>query len=78
MFNDLGCINVLEAPHLPPKTIRAPIHMIREIRLTLGPLPIHLEVGGDEDVYISTDLFSAFAKWSDELAEDTADPSALN
>lgn len=77
MFNDLGCINVLEAQNLPPKTIRAPLHMIREIRLTLGPLPIHFEIGADEDVYISTDLFSAFAKWSDEL-EGGCDQSDLN
>jgi hypothetical protein len=65
MHNSLQTLRVVEDPRLPRNTMRAPLAVILEIKRTLGRCGIHFEIGDDEDVYFSNDLFAIFAHWQD-------------
>jgi len=67
--SQLGDLELLEAGDLPARTLMAPLPLIREIRLVLGKSSINLLVGEDSAVYVSTDLFEAYAAWDDRRTD---------
>lgn len=66
----LGELDLQESVELPPRTLVAPLSIIREIRLTLGgESPINLVVGASDVVLISTDLFEAYDVWDGQRTD---------
>jgi hypothetical protein len=65
----LGDLDLVEAADLPPKTLVAPLSIIREIRLLLGPLAIQMLVGTTDAVLVSSDLFDAYSAWDEERTD---------
>lgn len=66
----LGELDLQESVELPPRTLVAPLSIIREIRLTLGHnAPINLVVGVGEVVLISSDLFEAYDIWDGQRTD---------
>jgi hypothetical protein len=65
MYELLHSLRVVEDPHLPRSTMRAPLSLIREIQCTIGPCGIRLEISEDEYIHFSTDLFAIFSQWQD-------------
>ena len=84
MIGDLCDLELIEDPELPPRTLVAPLLVVREIRSALGPVTFNLIVGDKQAVHISSDLFEAFGAWdarANEAGEQPADdapPSDLN
>jgi hypothetical protein len=71
MYELLNSLRVVEDPHLPRNTMRAPLSLIREIQCTIGGSGIRLEVSADDDVHFSNDLFVTFAWWQDRIEHDS-------
>lgn len=69
MPNDLADLELLEAAHLPPQTLVAPLSIIREIRVFLGAAKINLVVGTQEAVLVSSDLYEAYNVWDSERTD---------
>lgn len=67
--HDLADLELLESVDLPPQTLVAPLSIIREIRVFLGASKIHLVVGVDEAVYVSTDLYEAYNAWDSQRTD---------
>jgi hypothetical protein len=63
MIGDLCDLELVEDPALPPRTLVAPLLVVREIRSALGPVAFNLVVGDKQAVHISSDLFEAFGEW---------------
>jgi hypothetical protein len=63
MIGDLCDLELVEDPSLPPRTLVAPLLVVREIRSALGPVAFNLVVGDKQAVHISSDLFEAFGEW---------------
>ena len=66
----LGSLEFREKTSLPARTLVAPLHVIREIRVALGAVNFNLQVGVEETVYVSSDLFTAFNAWDAEREDD--------
>lgn len=60
---DLASVDFREASDLPKNTIIAPLPVIREIRLVLGKINIDMQVGAEDAVLVSSDVFAAFSEW---------------
>ncbi len=73
----LGSLELRECSALPPQTLVAPLQVLREIRLALGKVGFNLQVGIEDAVFVSTDLFNAFNAW-DAKNEGSEDESTLN
>jgi hypothetical protein len=67
--SSLGHLELLEAVDLPPRTLVAPLSLIREIRLVLGKAEINLWVGDVDAVLVSTDLFEAYTAWDNQRTD---------
>ncbi len=67
--HDLGELEFLESAELPPQTLVAPLSIIREIRIVLGPSKINLIVGTEDVVLVSTDLFEAYNVWDNQRTD---------
>lgn len=68
-------LELQEDPSLPANTLVAPISVIREIRAVLGNLKLHIEISWDSPaVRMSSDLFDAFAAWSESQGEEEEEP----
>jgi hypothetical protein len=65
----LGDLDLVESTDLPAKTLVAPLSIIREIRVLLGPLPINMLVGTQDAVLLSSDLFDAYNVWDDQRTD---------
>ncbi len=84
MIGDLCDLELIEDPALPPRTLVAPLLVVREIRSALGPVTFNLIVGDKQAVHISSDLFEAFGEWdakageSGEQPQGDAPPADLN
>lgn len=63
MIGDLCDLELVEDPQLPPRTLVAPLLVVREIRSALGPVKFNIVVGDTQAVHISSDLFEAFGAW---------------
>jgi hypothetical protein len=63
---EAGRLELLESAELPSRTLVAPLQLVREIRSTLGPLNIDIQIGAEDAVFASSDLFEAFQAWDDE------------
>ncbi len=63
---DLAQLDLHEDVTLPLRTVVAPLAIVREIRTTIGQVPINLLVGSEDLVRISTDLFEAYNDWDEE------------
>jgi hypothetical protein len=63
MIGDLCDLELVEDPTLPPRTLVAPLLVVREIRSALGPVTFNLVIGEKQAVLISSDLFEAFGEW---------------
>jgi hypothetical protein len=63
MLGDLCDLELVEDPALPPRTLVAPLLVVREIRSALGPVTFNLIVGDKQAVHLSSDLFEAFGEW---------------
>ncbi|MCA9079557.1 MAG: hypothetical protein KDA58_03315 [Planctomycetaceae bacterium] len=66
----LGSLDFRELTSLPARTLVAPLHVIREIRVALGAVNFNLQVGTEETVYVSSDLFTAFNTWDAQREQD--------
>jgi len=78
---DLANLSLRESSELPANTLVAPISIIREIRLMLGSINIDMQVGIEDVVVVSSDLYEAFSKWNAAQGyedESGADDSWLN
>lgn len=65
-------IELLESEELPSRTLVAPPLLARELRLVLQDLDLTIQMGAQDTVMISSDLYAAFQKWnSDGDAPDT-------
>ena len=73
----LGSLELRECSTLPPQTLVAPIPVLREIRLALGKVGFNLQVGVEDAVFVSSDLFNAFNAW-DAQNEASDSPADLN
>ena len=74
---DLASVDFREDATLPQKTIVAPLPIIREIRIMLGNINLHMLVGTDDAVLVSSDVFLAFSQWDaaqEEFDGDDAGP----
>lgn len=69
MIGDLCDLELVEDPSLPPRTLVAPLLVVREIRSALGPVAFNLIVGDKQAVHISSDLFQAFGEWDAKVNE---------
>lgn len=67
-FN-FGELDFQESVDLPARTLVAPLSIIREIRTTVGKVPINLVVGESEVVLVSTDLFEAYTEWDGQRTD---------
>lgn len=67
--SNLADLELVESPDLPPQTMMAPLSIIREIRLAVGESKIHLMVGVDDVVHISSDLFEAYNSWDEQRTD---------
>lgn len=65
----LADLELVESSDLPPQTLMAPLSIIREIRLAVGESKIHLMVGEDDVVHISSDLFEAYNTWDEQRTD---------
>ena len=63
MIGDLCDLELVEDPQLPPRTLVAPLLVVREIRSALGAVMFNLIVGDKQAVHLSSDLFEAFGNW---------------
>jgi hypothetical protein len=72
MIGDLCDLELVEDPELPPRTLVAPLMVVREIRSALGPVTFNLIIGERQAVHLSSDLFEAFGEW-DAKAGDAAE-----
>lgn len=75
MIGDLCDLELVEDPELPPRTLVAPLLVVREIRSALGPVTFNLIVGDKQAVHISSDLFEAFGEWDARETEAGEQPS---
>lgn len=76
MFNSgLSSLELRECSTLPARTLVAPLHVLREIRLALGRVGFNLQVGVEDAVFVSSDLFNAFNAWD---ANNNPDDCNLN
>lgn len=66
----LTTLEIREDRELPPRTIVAPLPIIREIRAALGRVTLDLRVGVDSTVLVSADLFAAFGEWESMQREE--------
>jgi hypothetical protein len=68
-------IELLESDELPVRTLVAPPMLARELRLVLAGMDLTIQLGSQDAVIISTDLYAAFQEWSRQLAveDDNAD-----
>ncbi|MBX3440958.1 MAG: hypothetical protein KF774_01030 [Planctomyces sp.] len=64
MIGDLCHLELIESPKLPPRTLVAPLLVVREIRAALGRIDLNIQIGVTEEVLISSDLFEAFGQWT--------------
>jgi hypothetical protein len=79
MIGDLCHLELVESPDLPPRTLVAPLLVVREIRSTLGPIDLNILVGDGEAVLISSDLYEAFGEWTArEEDRQQTDETGLN
>lgn len=67
-------IELVESDELPVRTLIAPPLLARELRLALTGMDLTIEMGPQDVVIISTDLFTAFQEWSGGSSAD--DPSS--
>lgn len=67
---NFSCLELRESADLPARTLIAPISVIREIRMILGKLNLDLQIGLDETVLVSSDLFAAFTAWQAERMDE--------
>ena len=74
MIGDLCDLELIEDPALPPRTLVAPLLVVREIRSALGPVTFNLIVGDKQAVHISSDLFEAFGEWDAKAGEPGEQP----
>ena len=74
MIGDLCDLELIEDSTLPPRTLVAPLLVVREIRSALGPVTFNLIVGDKQAVHISSDLFEAFGAW-DAKESHSSEPS---
>lgn len=63
-------IELLESDELPVRTLIAPPLLARELRLALIGMDLTIEMGSQDAVIISTDLYAAFQEWSGAADED--------
>lgn len=63
-------IELLESDELPVRTLVAPPLLARELRLVLSGMDLTIQMGSQEAVIISSDLYDAFKAWSSQLAAD--------
>jgi hypothetical protein len=71
MFSpELSSLELRECSTLPAKTLVAPITVLREIRLSVGNVGLNLQVGVEDAVLVSSDLFNAFNAWSETADGD--------
>lgn len=64
----LASLELRECSKLPPQTLVAPLQILREIRVALGKVGFNLQVGVEDAVFVSTDLFNAFNAWDAQNA----------
>ncbi|QDT56910.1 hypothetical protein Pan44_49720 [Caulifigura coniformis] len=74
MIGDLCDLELVEDPELPPRTLVAPLLVVREIRSALGPVTFNLIVGEKQAVHISSDLFEAFGIWDAKESQASGQP----
>jgi hypothetical protein len=63
-------IELLESDELPVRTLIAPPLLARELRLALAGMDLTIQMGAQDAVIISTDLYAAFQAWSAAEADD--------
>lgn len=66
-------IELLESDELPVRTLIAPPLLARELRLALTGMDLTIQMGSQEAVIISTDLYAAFQEWSALEADDDSE-----
>jgi hypothetical protein len=71
-------IELLESDELPVRTLIAPPLLARELRLALTGMDLTIEMGSQDAVIISTDLFAAFQEWSGELQSEEESEAGEN
>jgi hypothetical protein len=64
MIGDLCHLELVESSDLPPRTLVAPLMVVREIRAALGRLDMNVMIGPGPAVLISSDLYEAFGAWT--------------
>jgi hypothetical protein len=69
---ETGQLELLESAELPPRTLVAPLQLVREIRATLGQLDIDICIGTGDAVFASSDLFEAFQAWDEEQSGESS------
>jgi hypothetical protein len=73
MIGDLCDLELVEDRELPPRTLVAPLMVVREIRSALGAVAFNLIIGDTQAVHISSDLFEAFGAWDAKETDKAAD-----
>ena len=63
-------IELLESDELPVRTLIAPPLLARELRLVLSGMDLTIQMGSQDAVIISTDLFTAFQEWSGQAESE--------
>ena len=76
MIGDLCDLELVEDPELPPRTLVAPLLVVREIRSALGEVAFNLIVGDKQAVHISSDLFEAFGAWDAMTSQTDEEPKS--
>jgi len=66
-------IELLESDELPVRTLIAPPMLARELRLVLTGMDLTIEMGSQDAVIISADLYEAFQEWSGAGEDGPAD-----
>ena len=67
---DLCSLEIRESQDLPARTLVAPLSVIREIRASVGRIGLDLQIGLEETVLVSPDVFAAFSDWDDRRIDD--------
>lgn len=71
---DHADIELLESDELPVRTLIAPPLLARELRLALAGMDLTIQMGAQDAVIISTDLYAAFQEWSELETDDDSEP----
>lgn len=71
---DHADIELLESDELPVRTLIAPPLLARELRLALTGMDLTIQMGAQDAVIISTDLYAAFQEWSELEGDEDSEP----